>query len=200
MGCDDRRLTQLDHLHDGVFGGMGDVDHDPEPVHLPNRFPPQIAEPAVEPDAVPLSGIGVGELAVAVVGEGHVAAPELMKLLDAAQVQADGVGVLDADHGHLLAGSHDAAHVVGRVSDLDLVGRLLFRQPVDGPELVHGVLVSGRVAGIIQIALPRVHDEPGHIKAARIHLGQGDLGGEVHRVVLFLGEVLGVDVVVGVEV
>ena len=43
------------------------------------------------------AGVRIGELAVAIVGERHVAAAAIVELFDALDVIADGIAVLDTD-------------------------------------------------------------------------------------------------------
>ena len=69
---------------------------------------------------------------------------------------------------------------------------------MDGGELVHRVVVPGRVALVVEGALPGEDNKPGHVQPARLHLREGDLGLQIHRVVALGGEVGRVDVVVGV--
>ena len=98
---DDRRLRQRDGLQVRLLRRVREVDHEADAVHLGDRLLAELAQPVVQPLAVALAGVRVGELAVAVVRQRQVAAAAVVELLDARQVGADRVGVLDADQRHL---------------------------------------------------------------------------------------------------
>ena len=70
-----------------------------------------------------------------------------------------GVAVLDADERDLLAGLVDAADVGGGQRELDLVGRDLLGQQVDGVELRDRLLVGVVVAFGRQRSLSDIDDE-----------------------------------------
>ena len=115
---------------------MRDVDHDAESVHLGDDLLAERRQAVVQPPAVALAGVRVGELAVAVVRERHVARAAIVELLDAREdVGAERVAVLDADERDLLAAGGDPADVGGGQREPDLVRRDLLGEPVDGVEL-----------------------------------------------------------------
>ena len=93
----------------------------------------------------------------------------------------------------------NAAHVGGGERELNLVGRDLLGQSMDGVELLDRLLVGVGVALRRQVTLPDVDDEEGGIEPTLDHLGQVDLRRQVLRVVACRREVVGVDVVVRVE-
>ena len=134
-----------------------------------------------------------------VVSERQVARSPFLEFLDAPQIGAHRVPVLDADHGYLAPGGRDGAHIIRSQSQPDALGSDLLGQAVDGVELDDRLVVGVRVAFRRQVALPHVHDEPCDIEPARFHLGQVHLGRQIHGVVLLGGEVGRVDVVVRVQ-
>ena len=190
---------QRDRLHHRRLRGMRDVDHDAEAVHLGHGLAAGLAQAVVQPLAVALAGVRIGELAVAVVRERHVAAAAIVELLDAAEIGADRVGVLDADQGHLLAGLRDAPDVGGGQREFDRVGRDLARQPVNGVELRLRLAVGVGVALRRQRPLADIDDEESRIEPASHHLRQVDLGRQVLGVVAFRREIERIDVDVRVE-
>ena len=196
---DHRRLRQRQRLHVRRLRRMREVDHDPPLVHLGDHLLAELAEAVVQPLAVALAGVGVGELAVAVVRERHVAAAAIVELLHALDVGAERIGVLDADQRDLLARLRDARHVGRGQRQLDLSGRDLLRQVMHGVELRDRLLVGAVVAFGRQRALADVDDEERGVEAAFLHLRQVDLRVEALGVVLLPREVVRVDVVVRVE-
>ena len=199
MRGDHRRLRQRQRLHVGGLRRMREIDHDPPLVHLGDRLLAHLAEAVVQPLAVALAGVRIGELAVAVVRERHVAAAAIVELLDALDVGAERIGVLDADQRHLLARLGNARHIRGGERQPDLVRRDLFRQPVHRVELRHRLLVGAVVALRRQRALADVDDEEGGVEPAFDHLRHVDLRLEALRVVLLAREVVRIDVVMRVE-
>ncbi len=178
---------------------MREIDHDPPFVHLGNRLSAQLAEAVVQPLAVALAGVRIGELAVAVVGERHVAAAAIEELLDPRHVGAERIRVLDADQRHLLSRCGNARHIRGGQRKADLFGRNLAGQVLDRVELRHRLLVGAVVTCGRQRALADIDDEEGSVEAAFDHLRQVDLGVEPLGVVLLTREVVRIDVVVGIE-
>ena len=175
----------------------------PEAVHFLNHLAAERRQPAPLPLVVGFAGVRIGELVVAVVRERHVAPAAVVELLDAFDVRADRIPVLDADHGDFLAALRDADDVGGRQGELDLVRRDLFREAMNGVELgdrrAVGALVSGREASGLRGSLPDVDDEERDVEAAFLHLRQVHLRRQPHGVVAVGREVLRIDVVVGVE-
>ena len=169
---------------------MREIDHDPPLVHLGNHLLAHLAEAVVQPLAVALAGVRVGELAVAVVRERHVAAAAIVELLDALDVGAERIRVLDADQRDLLPRLRDARHIGGGERELDLIGRDLLRQVMHRVELRDRLLVGAVVALRRQRSLPDVDDEERGVEAAFLHLRQVDLRVEPLRVVLLPREVL----------
>ena len=129
---------------------------------------------------------------MAVVRQRHVAAAAVPELLHAVEIGADGIAVLDADDGDLLAALRDAHDVGGGERQLDVVRRDLLRQVMDGVELRDGGLVGAivtgrlkRVGDLRRIRLADVDDHERDVEAALLHLRQVHLIGEPHRVVAF---------------
>ena len=77
----------------------------------------------------------------------------------------------------------DARHVGGRQGQLDLVGRDLLGQPMDGVELGDRLLVGLVVARWRELTLADIDDEERGVEAALDHLRQVDLRRQVLRVV-----------------
>ena len=74
-----------------------------------DHLPAERRQAAPAPLVVGLAGVRIGELAVAVVRERHVAAAALVELLHPGDVGADRIAVLDADDRDLLAALRDRA-------------------------------------------------------------------------------------------
>ena len=89
--------------------------------------------------------------------------------------------------------------VGGRQCKTDLIRRDLFRQPVNGVELRHRLLVGVVKTFGCQRALADVNDHERHVHAAFDHLGQIDLRRQAHLVIAIRREVRRLDVVVSVE-
>jgi hypothetical protein len=179
-----------------------EVHHDADAVHLGDDLLAEIAEAVVEPLAAGLAGVRVGELAVTVMGQRHVPGAAIVELLDAlhrGRGITQGVAVLDANQGNLLAGFVDAADIGRGQRELDFVGSDLLGQQVNGVELGHRLFIGAVVAFGRQGSLSDVDNEERGIESALAHLRQVDLIAEVLCVVAFRGEVVGVDVVVGIE-
>ena len=175
------------------------VDHDAPLVHLGNRLAAEVAEPAMEPHVVALTCVRVGELAVAVVGERHVAAAALGKVADVVEVGAERVRVLDADHRDLSSGGDDTTRVVGGQRESDTIRRDLIGETVDRVELRNRLGVRVRVTLLRERALADVHDHPRHVEPTRLHVGKVDLSAQVGRVVALGREVRRIYVVVRIE-
>ena len=170
------------------FDGMREVDHDADAVELGDHLLAELAQAVVRPLAARLAGVRVGQLAVPVVRQRQVAGAAVVELLDALDRRrgiAERVAVLDADERDLLAGLVDPPDVGGGQRQLDLVGRDLFGQQMNGVELRDRLLVGVVVAFWGERALPDIDDEEGRIETARHHLRQVDLVAEVLRVVAF---------------
>lgn len=153
----------------------------------------------MEPHPVAFPGVGVRELTVAVVSQGHVTAAALGELTHPAGVHAHRIAILDPDHRDLLALSHKPTNVVGRECETNLVRSDLLRQSVDRVELRDRLRVRVVEARLGQVSLPHIHDHPRHVEPTRVHLGQVHLIPEVRRIIPLGGEVRCADIVVRVE-
>lgn len=69
----------------------------PRRFHFGDDLAAERGEAVVVGEALGLAGVGVGQLAVAVVGERHVPATAFVEFLHAFDIGADGVAVLNAD-------------------------------------------------------------------------------------------------------
>ena len=157
---------------------------------------------AIPLPAVPLAGVGVRQLAVAVVRERHVAAAahvELLHPVDRGAFVTQRVTVLDPDQRDLLALRIDPPHVLSRERQLDLIGRQHFRQAMNRFELLDRLPICVGVTLRSELTLPDINDEEGSVETALLHLRQVDLVAEVLRVVVGKSEVAWIDVVVRVE-
>ena len=152
---DHRRFRQRERLQVRGLRRMREIDHHPPFVRFGNHLLAELAEAVVQPLAVALAGVGIGELAVAVVRERHIAAAAIVELLHPLDVGADRIGVLDADQRHLLARLRDARHIGGRQRQFDLSGRDLLGQVMDRVELGHRLLVGAVIPFRRQRALSR---------------------------------------------
>ena len=145
MGDGDRALRKLDGLKRGALGAVRHVDHQPDPVHLPDRL---LAEPG---DARVLGLVAAGrEQALVVVGELHEARAELVHDLDQADFVLDRRAVLKAEDDRGLALGLRRAHVVGGAARHDQVAMVL--EPA--VPLLH---VLHRLAELLVIADRDVH-------------------------------------------
>src|SRR5438094_5457626 len=116
---------------------MRDVNHEADSIHLGDNLLAEGRETVAFP-TLALAGVRIGELAMAVVRQRHVARAAIKKLLDAADVLVYGVAVLDTNERDSLALRLDPAHVGRGQRQLDLVGRDLIGEPVDRGALLHG--------------------------------------------------------------
>ena len=184
---------------------MGDVNHEADSIHLGDDLPAEGRETVPFPTLV-LAGVRIGELAMAVVRQRHVARAAIKKLLDSADVLAHGVAVLDTNERDSLALRLDSAHVGRGQRQLDLVGRDLLGEPVDRVELLDGRPVGALVARrfecirILRLrGLADVNAEEHRGEAALEHLGQVHLSIEALGVVPLGGEIRYRDIAVRVE-
>ena len=78
---------------------MRQIDHHPQAIHLRNHFAAQRRQTIVVKIALRFSGIRIRKLAVAIVGQRHIARAPVVKLLYPFDVGPNGIAVLNADHG-----------------------------------------------------------------------------------------------------
>ncbi len=152
------------------------------------------------PDPVAFTGVGIGELAVAVVSQGEIAGAPLREPLDVGEVGAELVAVLDADQDDLLPGGGDATGVVRAPGQTDPVGGERGDQAVDGVELLERGRGGPRVGrGAEVLALADVDDQEGGVEPPILHGRDVDLGREPGGIASVGREVGRIDVDVGIE-
>ena len=93
MAEDHRRLGDADGVAHGRVRHVGQIDHHPEPVHLPHDFLAERREPASRG----VRGGGTGPRRVAAMGQRHVADAQLVEHAEIGQGVLDRVAALDAD-------------------------------------------------------------------------------------------------------
>jgi len=93
---------------------MRKIDHHAEAVHFRDDPAAQRRKSVVVEIALRFAGIGIGELAVAVMRERHVTPAAIIELLDTLQVEADGIAILNADDGGALACFMQSDDIGGR--------------------------------------------------------------------------------------
>ncbi len=120
---DDGRGAGLERVVEGCVGGVGDVDHHAEAVHLADDV---FAEGS---EAVVMLDLGVVDVALRVgpvvgveVGEGHVADAEGVVVAEEAEGVFDGVAAFDAHEGGDLVFVVGADDVVGGGGEDEVVG------------------------------------------------------------------------------
>ena len=98
MGGDDGSAGEADYVPEGFVGGVGDVDHHAEAVHLFNDLFAEGGEAVVAENGwvVDVAG-GVGPVVGVGPGEGHVACAEAVIVPEASERVLDGVAAFDAD-------------------------------------------------------------------------------------------------------
>ena len=199
MGRDDGSLGKPHGFHVGALGGMREIDHHPEAIHFGDDLAAERRETVVVEVALGFAGIRIGELAVAVVGERHVAAAAVVELLHLFEIVADGISVLDADDGDAKVLLVQGEDVGRREREAHVIGRDLFGEAMHGIELRDRLAVGAVKAFRRERALADVDDHERDIHAAFDHFRQIDLRGETHFVVAIGREVGGLDIVVRVE-
>ena len=178
---------------------MRDIDHDAEPVHLGDGLPAEFAEAAMQKVVFGFAGMGIGKFIVPVMRERHVAPAAVMEFLDPREVEADRISVFDTDHGNFATACGDLADIVRTQYDSEPAGRNFLGEAVYRVELVDGVGVCRHIAFLVERALTRINDEPHHVEPACFDLRQGDLGVEVAGVIVVQGEIVGIDIDMGIE-
>ena len=117
MRRDDRRLRDGDGLQHRLLRRVRYVDHHAESVHFPDDLLAERTQTVVQPHTVAFSGVRVGELAVSVVRQRHVATAAVEELLDVREVGADRKAVLDPDEDHALTGGVNATGIGRGIRD-----------------------------------------------------------------------------------
>ena len=74
------------HLHYSVFRRVRDIDNNAPFIHFGDGFAAKVTQAAVNIILRVFPSIRIGELAVAVVCEGHIAAATIMKVFDVCKV------------------------------------------------------------------------------------------------------------------
>ena len=86
--------AHLQHILDGLVGGVRDIHHHPDAVHFPHQFAPERAEST--PAAV--SGAAVAHLIVSAVGQRYIAHSPLFELCEQLEGLLDSRGILNGKH------------------------------------------------------------------------------------------------------
>src|SRR5437667_4501494 len=84
--------------------------------------------------ALRLTGVGIGELAVAIVRQGHISAAAVVELFHPRNVGSDRISVLDADDRDAQVLLMQSENFSGRQRQADPVGSDVFGKAMDGVE------------------------------------------------------------------
>ena len=115
-----RFLADAECIVESLFAGMADVHHHAYTVHFPNH----LLAKGIHTQAFVIISARAAKLVVAVVTEGHIYHAPTAEAFDVAQVLADGITILDAEHDGLLAFALQAVEVGRRVGDVYIVSTL----------------------------------------------------------------------------
>jgi hypothetical protein len=128
------------------------------------------------------------------------ASPVFVEFLDARDVGADAVAVLDAHEGDLLSFLEEPSRIGARQCDPDAAWRNLFGEAMDGVELGGVGVVSSGEARTVERSLSDVDRKEDGIETTGLHFREVDLRAEPLTVVELADlEIAGLDVDMGVE-
>ena len=159
---------------------MRDVDHDAQRVGTGHGLAAEIAHAGVAfASPLRLAALDVrrgagAQVIVAGVDQAQVARAARVGGVDAGQVVAERIAVLDADHGREQAGGMVVAHLLRRGRGPDPV-RILLEHHLDRRILALGLGNCIRIPFRRQRPLPHVDHEERGIQSAALHLAQVDL-------------------------
>ena len=179
---------------------MRDIDHHAQPVHLGDDLLAERRQAMPHPVIGCFAGVRVAQLAVAIVGQRHVAPAPVVELLHAAEIVGDAIAVLDAHERDLPSARVDPARIVRCIGDRDAVRRDLLRERMNGVELGGIRRVGPCESRRVERTLSHVDGKEDRVETARLHLREVDLRTQALCVVeLTRLEVRRLDVHVGVE-
>ncbi len=113
----------FERVPEGLVGGVGDIDHHAEAVHLADDIFAEGSEAVVVCDlGIVEVALGVGPVVGVEVGEGHVADAEGVVVAEEAEGVLDGVAAFDAHEGGDLVLVVGADDVVGGGGEDEVVG------------------------------------------------------------------------------
>ncbi len=174
MGCDDRRLRDLDDVPERRRRRVRHVHHHPQTVHLGHHLLAERREAAAA-GRVPIAR-RVANLVVPAVREGDVAGAAVVEGLHVGEVLTHRIAVLDAGHDDALAGSREPLDLVRRHREGAHLGPRPLRQRVQGVELPHGRVERRLVRrGIERLPLPDEDGQEHALHPALLHLDEIDL-------------------------
>jgi hypothetical protein len=120
---------------------MRNVDHQSHLIHLGDDLPAE-GRKAVSLPAIPLTGVGIGELAVAVMRKRQVASAAIEEFLHPTDLLADRITVFNANERSFPSLGFDPPDVIGSERQFDFVGCKLFGESMNRFEFFDRHLVS----------------------------------------------------------
>lgn len=172
VGCDDGLLRILQCIPKGAFGGMGEVDHDAQAVHLFYRFTAEGADAFPADSTV---GRTVANVIISGMAEGDVSDAQVVETGYVLQVLSDAVAVLYSDVECFSAFGFQPRQVVGGAGNGAQVGVHLYL----AVDALYQFVYAGygfSAAFFIARALAYPAGKVLSVQSAFFHFGDTDLG------------------------
>ena len=174
VAAHDGGAAALQGIVEALLSRMREIDHHAHAVHLSHHLATKGGEATVREAVLIAAGTGAGtDGVVAVVAKGHIHHAPTAEMADEAEVVADGIAVLDAQHDGLASLLLEEVEVVGGTGD----GHMRRVAGSDGLDAVEQALRPGQGGRVIVVAgeiLLDVGHHDGGVEAAVGHIGQVD--------------------------